>query len=299
MKISDEKTVMGVPFACFLTVLLICLTGIVIGSVYDYQISEALANKTDIGKSYATWCQIVPYFFYAAAGACLFAGLRNDKKALAWMILIIILLYAVNKSESSYGSYIRGLFGYRPGESSVFLYMLSWLFWVAVYAFVAMIMAFLLDDSYPHKLIAVGLTILVAGIITGSVNSWLKSFAARPRYKYLLKLDDPLSEYRQWWQFVPHLSSSDNFKSWPSGHMTTIGILFSLPMLTDCMKRRTIRKNLGAFLIAFILTLITAYNRIHMTNHFLSDVCSGCLITYLIYCGVSTLFLRAMKDKGK
>lgn len=76
--------------------------------------------------------------------------------------------------------------------------------------------------------------------------------------------------------------------------MTSTGILFTLPMLTDCMKKRSMRKNIAAFLLVCILTLITGYNRIHMTNHFLSDVCSGCMITYLIFSGVSTVFLREM-----
>ncbi|MBP3209452.1 MAG: hypothetical protein J6M64_06080 [Oscillospiraceae bacterium] len=52
-------------------------------------------------------------------------------------------------------------------------------------------MVLLLDDFDLDKLVAVGVAILMAGIITGSVNSWLKSLAARPRYKYLLKLDEP------------------------------------------------------------------------------------------------------------
>ena len=294
MKLTNTKTVMGVPAACFWMVLAVCVTGIVIGSFYDFEISEAVASKTDIGKTYATWCQIAPYFFYTAAGACIFTGLRRKGRALAWLILVMIVIYAVNKSESSYGSYIRALFGYRAGETSVIRYLLSWLFWVAAYGAVALIMVLLLDDSDPDKLIAVGLSILMAGIITNSVNSWLKLFAGRPRYKYLLKLDDPRSEFRQWWQMVPQISSSDNFKSWPSGHMTSTGILFTLPMLTDCMKKRSLRKNITAFLIASILALITGYNRIHMTNHFLPDVCSGCLITYLIFSSVSTVFLRTM-----
>jgi hypothetical protein len=39
--------------------------------------------------------------------------------------------------------------------------------------------------------------------------------------------------------------------------------------------------------------LLYGYNRIHMTNHFLTDVCFGTLITYCIYAGISTAFLRA------
>ena len=40
-------------------------------------------------------------------------------------------------------------------------------------------------------------------------------------------------------------------------------------------------------------------NRIHMTNHFLSDVCFGTLITYLIFAVVSSAFLRAAGEKNK
>ena len=44
---------------------------------------------------------------------------------------------------------------------------------------------------------------------------------------------------------------------------------------------------------ACVFVLIYGYNRIHMTNHFLSDVCFGTLITYLMYALVSKAFLKA------
>ena len=287
-----RKTIMGVPAGCFRAVIAICLLGILIGSFRDYAISETLANKTEIGRLFATYYLIAPYLLYAAAGACLFAGTRKRGKATAWTILIVTIYYAVYKSESSFGSTVRGLVGYSAGESSALLYMLSWLFWVALYSLEAFALIRALDDSDPNKLIAVGAAILIASITAGNVNSWLKQFAGRPRYKYLLRQDDPASQYREWWQMIPFLSGSDNFKSWPSGHMTNFGILFTLPMLTDVMKKRSMKRNLAAFGIACVLTLVCAYNRIHMTNHFLSDVCFGTLITYLIYAGISTAFLK-------
>ena len=86
--------------------------------------------------------------------------------------------------------------------------------------------------------------------------------------------------------------SDDNFKSWPSGNMTIASMMFSLPMLTDAMKKRSGRKNAMAFALACVFVLIYGYNRIHMTSHFLTDVCFGTLITYLIYALISTAFLR-------
>ncbi|MBR2697319.1 MAG: phosphatase PAP2 family protein, partial [Clostridia bacterium] len=83
---------------------------------------------------------------------------------------------------------------------------------------------------------------------------------------------------------------------WPSGNMTIASMMFALPMLTDSLKNRGEGKNLAAFIVACAFVLLYGYNRIHMTNHFLSDVCFGTLITYLIYAGISTAFMRAVKE---
>jgi membrane-associated phospholipid phosphatase len=184
-------------------------------------------------------------------------------------------------------------------ESSALLSVLSWFFWAVLYGWVPFAVIRLVDDSNPDKLIAVGAAILIAGIAADNVNLWLKQVASRPRYKYLITLEDPKSEFRNWWQMIPNLAgSNDNFKSWPSGNMTIASMMFSLPMLTDVMKKRSGRKNGIAFALACVFVLIYGYNRIHMTNHFLSDVCFGTMITYLIYSLISTAFLRGHKDSA-
>lgn len=64
-------------------------------------------------------------------------------------------------------------------------------------------------------------------------------------------------------------------------------------MLADVTKNRSEKKNLLCFAAACIFVAVYGYNRIHMTNHFLTDVCFGTLITYLIYAAVSEAFLKA------
>ena len=293
----NRKTVMAVPKACFLAVVAVCVIGIAIGSFCDFGINEALANKTDIGAFFATYGSYFSYCLYPAAGACLFVGLREKGKQyhmLAWTLQIVGFYMAVYYSNSYNGKAVRALLGYKAGETSAALSVLSWLFWVVLYAWVPFVMVKLLDRADPDKLIAVGAAILVAGIVADNVNLWLKQVGSRPRYKYLITLDDPVSEFRNWWQMIPNLAGSDdNFKSWPSGNMTIASMMFSLPMLTDLFRNRSEKKNLIAFGIACAFVLLYGYNRIHMTNHFLSDVCFGTLITYLIYAGISTAFLRA------
>ena len=154
----------------------------------------------------------------------------------------------------------------------------------------------ILDEKDADRLIAVGAAILIAGVVSDNVNLWLKQVASRPQYKYLITLDDPRSAFRSWWQMVPNLAGSDDsFKSWPSGNMTIAAMMFSLPMLADVTKKRSAGRNFRCFIFACAFVLLYGYNRIHMTNHFLTDVCFGTLITYLIHAVVSKALLPEKK----
>ena len=297
----QKKTILAVPVGCFWGVVAACVIGIIVGSICDFDINVALANKTAVGSFFATYGSYFSYCLYPAAGACLFVGLRakGDRfRALGTVLLLLGWFLAVYYSNSYNGKTVRALFGYTAGESSAALSVLSWLFWAVLYAWVPFVTMKLVDRSDPDKLIAVGAAILVAGIVADNVNLWLKQVGSRPRYKYLITLDDPAAEFRQWWQMVPNLAgSNDNFKSWPSGNMTIASMMFSLPMLTDCLKSRSNGKNKAAFIAACVFVALYGYNRIHMTNHFLTDVCFGTLITYLLYAGISAAFLRTAERK--
>jgi len=292
----NRKTIMSMPAACFFSVIAVCILGIIVGSFRDYDINVALANKTELGSLFATYGSYFSYCLYPAAGACLYAGLKkkgSEYRLLAWTLLILGWFMAVFYSNNYNGKAVRALFGYTAGESSPLLSVFSWLFWAVLYSWVPFAVIRLADRSNPEKLIAVGAAILIAGIVADNVNIWLKQVASRPRYKYLITLEDPMSEFRHWWQMIPNLAgSNDNYKSWPSGNMTIASMMFSLPMLTDVMKNRSRRRNGIAFALACVFVLLYGYNRIHMTSHFLTDVCFGTLITCLIYALISTAFLR-------
>ena len=81
--------------------------------------------------------------------------------------------------------------------------------------------------------------------------------------------------------------------------MTIAAMMFSLPMLPGVMKNPSTGKNWTAFGVACGFVILYGYNRIHMTNHFLSDVCFGTLIAYLIFAVVSSAFLRAAEEKNE
>jgi len=296
-----NKKVLGMPIVYSICVLLVILIGIFVGSFCDYDINFALANKTEIGRIYASYGMSFAYCLYPAAGMCLFKYFKkkNDGKyaSIAWILLIIAYFLAVYYSNLYMGSKIREALGYSESEHKFLISLLTWFIWVLVYSWVPVLFYFVLDDSKSDALLVIGIAILVSGILSDCVNVWLKQVASRPRYKYLITLDDPKSEYRNWWEMIPNVAgSNDNFKSWPSGNMAISAMMFSLPLLASVLKNHKNYFNVIAFAIAAVYVGVYAYNRIHMTNHFLSDTCFGTLFTYLIFAGISIVLEKSLKN---
>ena len=73
----EEKKIMAMPMNFFWIVVFVCALGIIIGSIWDFNINVALANKTDIGAFFATYGSYFSYCLYPAAGACFFVGLKK------------------------------------------------------------------------------------------------------------------------------------------------------------------------------------------------------------------------------
>ena len=282
-----DKKILGMPVKCAIGVILTCLIGIIIGSFCDFQISVALANKTDIGKLFANYGGIISYFTYPIAGICLFKGIKRKGERwnkLANGLLFLAYFMGVYYCNLYFGGLIRLLVGYEPGVTSAFVAVLCYLVWVVLLAVVLFLANKLIDDKEANLLIATGAVILVAGLTSDLVNVWLKQVASRPRFRYLITLDNPRETFRNWWQMAPNLAeSNDLLKSWPSGNMTIATMLFSLPLLVDVLKKKSERLRWSLFIFACIWVVLFGYNRIHMTAHFLSDVCFGTLITYVIY----------------
>lgn len=289
--------VLGVPIFASIILISVCLLGIIIGSFLDYDISVGLKNKTEIGTWFANYGGYFSYCLYPAAGMCLFKGLKKKNLVIiAWGLLIASYFIAVYYCNSYFGKSVRAAFNYEAGVSPFIISMLSYLLWVLLLSWVPPLMYYLLDDDNPNLLIVVGAVILIAGIISDCVNLWLKQVASRPRFKYLITLDDPKSQFKNWWEMSPNLAgSNDSFKSFPSGNMTIATMMFALPLFSDVIKFKKNYIKWILYIFAFIWVILYGYNRIHMTAHFLTDVCFGTLITYLIFGASSIIGNSALK----
>lgn len=280
-----KKLVLGMPIYGFIFIVSLCLIGIIIGSICDFQINEALYNKTKIGSFFATYGSYLSYCLYPAAGMCLFKALKKKNlNVLAWTLLVISYFLAVYYSNHYNGSKVRELFNYDANNPNILISLSAYLFWIVLYSWVPAVFYFILDDSNPRSLIFVGITILLAGVISDCVNLRLKQVGSRPRYSYLLTLEKPIDSFKNWWEMSPYKAgNNDSFKSWPSGNMTIATIIMSLPCLLNNLKWKKKYITIIGYCVGLLYVLLYGYNRIHMGKHFLSDVCFGVLITYLIF----------------
>ena len=297
-----KKTILGMPSKVFYVICSVLVIGIILGSFYDYQISEALSRKTGIGEFHQNYGNIFSHLLYPVAGICLFKGLRKKGSrfsALAWGVLGFTLFWTFYSFLDTSGDDLREAYGYVPGQPGSFLPLaLSFLTWVALECLTAWLAYLILDDENADMLLAIGSVILLAGIFSEFINPWLKIVGSRPRYRYLLTLDDPASEYRHWWNMIPYLKDESYFRSWPSGHMTKATIMLTLPMLADVLKwKKPYLKNL-LFAFAIVWIIVLGYNRIHMNAHFLTDVCFGVLITYCLY-ALTYKLVFSVFEKGR
>ena len=118
-----KKTILSVPSACFWSVIAVCLAGIIIGSFCDLKISEALANKTNLGSVFATYSPFFAYSLLPAGGACLYTGLKKKSPALKKVGLLVAMFswfIAVYFSNSYFSKNVRPIFGFSIEDGNAF-----------------------------------------------------------------------------------------------------------------------------------------------------------------------------------
>lgn len=282
----EKENILGMPKKFFYGVCIVLVIGIIIGSFYDYEISVFLSKDTYLGNIIQNYGNVLSHCVYAVAGICIYKGIRKKGEKynlLAKGSLVLSLFWTLYSFVEESGKYLRENYGYVAGESSLFTLVLTLLTWLAIITVVSVIAYKIIDDEKANQLIAIGSVIIIGGVFSEHINEMLKEFGNRPRYKYLVTLDNPISGFKNWWEMTPFLKDGSLFESWPSGHMTNATIMFALPMLASVFKYKNKNIKYILFALACIWVIIMGYNRIHMDAHFLTDVCFGVLITYLIY----------------
>ena len=265
----------------------VAIIGIVFGSIFDFQISSAIANPTNtVGLFISAIC---PTFGFAGVavmgGGFVVFGLRN-KYHIALRILFFVLAACCLGVAIFYpgGEYfgVNGFYWVAP----------KWVGYLIVILPEAAAMVggyFLFKDCKNDKMwivfcIIVGLLLLALLVVVPR----LKDFIRRPRYRLVSKGD---VAFHNWWQPCRNykdlmaqygIETSDDFKSDPSGHTAETSILFVAATFFPMAHPKLKKYQMPAFYCASGLVLLVAFARILAAAHYLSDVSTGATIMLLL-----------------
>lgn len=270
--------------------LLLCM---IVGTFFDYQISEILFNpQSFFGMLFASYGQLPAMLCFSVSGLLLIKIKKSN-----WLSsLLCISGFVVLTSFAVLGITLDPML-YIPNMS------------LGISLLIAVCIVILTDgliwkysDSKDRKQIKVFIFILLGTVLTEIILiNMLKIPWARPRMRMLAV--QPQVAFQPWWvigcemkEFLITLGvAAEEFKSFPSGHSGNAAcamLLCVLPLISQkCRGKETL-----LFMIGAGFMLIVAFSRIIMGAHFLSDVTMGMSITFIIENIVVYVFIKRNKQ---
>lgn len=263
--------------AWMLLALLLCL--MVAGSLFDFEISSALypGKESSFGQFFAAFGELPAFLALICAGALLFAHrscLRRD-----WNVLYLL---------GSGGLVFGGIFlSVHEATDNVPALPAGVALLVTVFfgALCAMALLALSSGAQGKTIIRFVLTLVFVCVGTMVAINLVKVPWGRARMRLIVSTGNA-SYFTPWWkagsalknQLVASGVSSDEFRSFPSGHTACAACAMLLALLpTLCKRLRGKERRLG--LLGVLWTAVVAVSRLMMGAHFLTDVTMAWLIT--------------------
>lgn len=243
---------------------------LIVASFYDLKIDIALNNPSDF---IANWFYKTGEF--PTTMICPLAGLAILKCAEKKIGKIIGAVISVGGSMylgtylSSY-LFIDDIFN-MPFGALLGLYFGIFLLFISRYI--------VIKEEYKKALLILAITGIVAMAIQLGVINIAKIFWGRIRMRELIRIGS-YDSFAPWYK-PQGITSSNEFKSFPSGHTASAGMSYLLMLLPFVDKKYESKKAL-LFIAPFIYTSIVAYTRLVMGAHFLSDVTIGGVVSFTI-----------------
>ena len=269
----------------FSIVIGVLLTGFIIGTFFDYQISAALFSRNNgFGLFMAAVGEWPGYAMLSFFGGFTFMlAFKYYRKYIYGIGLMVGSVIAFGCASYFLGKAVFSVNAYNMPEKTLTLGLLI--------GVLTMIPPLLAGGYFGFKAInkdlwkisfSVLLTIAVAiGIVT-----IVKHIPHRPRFRLVTSNSEV--DFYPWYiinkdydHFVKDLMiGKEEFKSFPSGHIGISAAMFLsvyIPTLLEMKKPEKIRNIF--FYVSCVYILLLAYTRILVGAHYLSDVCGGGIIT--------------------
>ena len=281
----------GIIFALFL-----------LGSFYDYAISNALYigqhPSENIFGIIFSYIGVIPTFIgWSFLGTVIWYCCKNEvvKKKKIFLKSIAILQYILSffffnnaimfTNDNVFN--IHWLIAYTIGMITIALSIYGG------YLFV--------KKSNNKNLLKDAIFISIISIITMVLTMTIKEAMSRPRYTFILEMNDH-NFFINWWENGHAIKNSigenvisEYFKSFPSGHSSySMFAIFIFPLLGN-YNNVSKGKEMIFFILGIIWWILTAYSRITVGAHYLTDVSFGGMITLIGY----LITLLIFKNKNK
>lgn len=274
--------------------ILLALT--VCGSFLDLEI----ANKVYIGQMpyenmfgiIFSYIGVIPTFVgWSFLGASIFYLSKKqieDSKKRRWLTSFGVLLMVL-----SFFYFCNTILFSNTNVFEVH-FMIAYSIGIAV-LFVAGYFGYKLSQKSENgkKLLNQAVFLAVVSLVALVIISATKEIMCRPRFRYVLAMDD-LAYFKNWWQSGKALKANlaegtitDEFSSFPSGHSAySMFAIFMFPLLADYISGLK-RFKTHLFVFGFIWWIATAFSRMTLGAHYLSDVAIAGLVTIFAYAVVS------------
>lgn len=275
----------------FIPVAGLLILGIILGTFLDFDINKGIFDpQNGFGLFMAAFSETPAYLaFGVIAFGFIYLAHKEYKKP--WQMCVLYTLAIVMLGCCTYfqGKHIFDVNAYYTTDTTTKL--LGYGIGLTIGLLGALLGYFLITKkSCTNKqllLILVALCV-VLGVANG-LNNLLKIIFCRPRFRTAI-IGEYHIEFTNWWEISKNRSykqyilknflavTKDEFKSFPSGHMANIfTICYIIPMFKN-INNKIKGKEEVLFLLPLIWCVLTAYTRMRVGAHYLSDVCFGSLI---------------------
>ena len=286
--------------ATILSLLTVC------GSIWDFEIANAIyigqsPSQNLFGIIFA-YVGIIPTFVgWSFLGASIFYLAKKqiaDTKKRRWLIVFSILLFVL-----SFFYFCNTLYMSNANAFAMH-FAIAYSIGIAVICAAAYFGYKLSAKSEDDELLKKALFLAAVSLVTLIFISSTKEIMCRPRFRYVLAMNDA-SYFKNWWQSGRALKASlasgvvtDEFTSLPSGHSAySMFAIFIFPAMADYIPKLKKHK-MHLFVLGFIWWAVTALSRLTLGAHYLTDVTIAGLVAILAYAIVLTMQNIYAKRKG-
>ncbi len=268
---------------------------VVCGSIWDLEIANALyigekPSENMFGflfsfigviPTFVGWSFLGTSILYLAKKQVKEVKKRRWLIAFASLLLVLSFFYFCNTIYMSNANVLKIHF------------LLAYLIGVAVLGVASYLGYRLSRRSEDQNLLKKALFLAVVSLVVLLLISSTKRIMCRPRFRFVLATGDT-HYFRRWWQSGRALkaslqvsATSDEFSSFPSGHSAYATFaIFLFPALASYVRGLT-KCRPFLFALGLVWWALTAFSRLTVGAHYLSDVVFGGLITILAYAIVS------------